>query len=146
MRYHIVAPKNNTERKSNFIKCIVEGFDILIAIFAFVFGAVFASFGGVIAYRAPKGLSIVKPDSYCPSCKKPIKGYDNIPVCMAKTPYALNDGSEDKNTVHIQDIALSAGAGFAVILTGDIMTMPGLPKVPQANKIDFDGNAVTGLI
>ena len=58
----------------------MEGFDILIAIFAFVFGAVFASFGGVIAYRAPKGLSIVKPDSYCPSCKKPIKGYDNIPV------------------------------------------------------------------
>lgn len=53
---------------------------ILFAVFAFIFGAVFASFGGVVAFRAPKGLSIVKPDSYCPSCKKPIKPYDNIPV------------------------------------------------------------------
>ncbi len=73
-------------------------------------------------------------------------GYNNIPVCMAKTPYALNDGSEDKNTVHIQDIALSAGAGFAVILTGDIMTMPGLPRVPQAQLIDFVNGKITGLI
>ena len=53
---------------------------ILFAVFAFILGAVFASFGGVVAFRAPKGLSIVKPDSYCPSCKKPIKPYDNIPV------------------------------------------------------------------
>ena len=55
-------------------------FKILFSIFAFVFGAVFASFAGVVAYRCPKGLSIVKPDSYCPSCKKPIKPYDNIPI------------------------------------------------------------------
>ena len=73
-------------------------------------------------------------------------GYNNSPVCMAKTPYALNDGSEDKNTVHIQDIALSAGAGFVVILTGDIMTMPGLPKVPQATVIDFVDGKITGLM
>lgn len=53
---------------------------ILCAIFSFIFGAVFASFAGVIAYRAPKGLSIVKPDSYCPSCEKSIKGFDNIPI------------------------------------------------------------------
>jgi formate--tetrahydrofolate ligase len=72
--------------------------------------------------------------------------FAKLPVCMAKTPYALNDGSEDKNTVHIQDIALSAGAGFAVILTGDIMTMPGLPKVPQAQIIDFVNGKITGLI
>jgi formate--tetrahydrofolate ligase len=65
---------------------------------------------------------------------------------MAKTPYALNDGSEDKNTVHIQDIALSAGAGFVVILTGDIMTMPGLPRVPQATVIDFADGKITGLM
>lgn len=58
----------------------MNGFDVLFAIFAFVFGAVFASFAGVVAYRAPKGISIVKPDSYCPSCKKHIKGYDNIPI------------------------------------------------------------------
>ena len=52
----------------------------LIAVFAFVFGAVFASFAGVVAYRVPKGKSIVKPDSYCPSCRKDIKPYDNIPI------------------------------------------------------------------
>lgn len=55
-------------------------FRALFAIFSFIFGAVFASFAGVIAFRAPKGLSIVKPDSYCPSCKNPIKAYDNIPI------------------------------------------------------------------
>lgn len=55
-------------------------FKILFAAFAFIFGAVFASFAGVVAYRCPKGLSIVKPDSYCPNCKKPIKSYDNIPI------------------------------------------------------------------
>lgn len=53
---------------------------IILSVFAFIFGAVFASFGGVIAYRVPKGLSIIKPDSYCPECKRPIKGYDNIPI------------------------------------------------------------------
>lgn len=58
----------------------MQEFRIVLAIFAFIFGAVFASFAGVIAFRAPKGLSIVKPDSYCPSCKKPIKKYDNIPI------------------------------------------------------------------
>lgn len=52
----------------------------LMAVFAFIFGAVFASFGGVVAYRVPKGQSIVKPDSYCPSCRKNIKPYDNIPI------------------------------------------------------------------
>ena len=52
----------------------------LIAVFAFIFGAVFASFGGVVAYRLPRGQSIVKPDSYCPACNKDIKPYDNIPI------------------------------------------------------------------
>ncbi|MBR7105204.1 MAG: formate--tetrahydrofolate ligase [Lentisphaeria bacterium] len=73
-------------------------------------------------------------------------GYDHVPVCMAKTPYALNDGSEDKNSMHIQDIALSAGAGFAVILTGDIMTMPGLPRSPMANVIDLADGKVVGMM
>ena len=73
-------------------------------------------------------------------------GYDHVPVCMAKTPYALNDGSEDKNTVNIKDIALSAGAGFAVILTGDIMTMPGLPRNPQANVIDYCDGKIVGMM
>ncbi|MGM9632562.1 MAG: prepilin peptidase [Eubacteriales bacterium] len=55
-------------------------FEIILAVFAFIFGAVFASFAGVVAYRFPKKQSIVKPDSYCPSCKNPIKPYDNIPI------------------------------------------------------------------
>lgn len=58
----------------------MDGFRILLAIFSFIFGAVFASFAGVVAYRLPKGLSIVKPDSYCPACNKPIKAIDNIPI------------------------------------------------------------------
>ena len=58
----------------------MDGFKIILAVFAFIFGAVFASFAGVIAFRAPKGISISKPNSYCPSCKKPIKAYDNIPI------------------------------------------------------------------
>ncbi len=58
----------------------MHGIKIFLSIFAFIFGAVFASFGGVVAYRVPKGLSIVKPDSYCPNCKKHIKAYDNIPI------------------------------------------------------------------
>lgn len=52
----------------------------LISFFAFVFGTVFASFAGVVAYRVPKGQSILKPDSYCPSCHNDIKPYDNIPI------------------------------------------------------------------
>lgn len=52
----------------------------IISVFAFLFGAVFASFAGVVAYRVPKGLSIVKPDSYCPACKRDIASYDNIPI------------------------------------------------------------------
>ena len=52
----------------------------LLSIFAFILGAVFASFAGVVAYRVPKRQSIAKPDSYCPSCRKSIKPYDNIPI------------------------------------------------------------------
>ena len=74
-------------------------------------------------------------------------GYDNIPVCVAKTPYALNDGGEEADAIHIQRITLSAGAGFAVLRTGSIMTMPGLPKEPMAKKIDLDASGkVVGMM
>lgn len=53
---------------------------LILAIFSFIVGSVFASFIGVIAYRLPRGMSIVKPDSFCPSCKHSIKWYDNIPI------------------------------------------------------------------
>ncbi|MBE6031241.1 MAG: formate--tetrahydrofolate ligase [Clostridiales bacterium] len=78
-------------------------------------------------------------------------GFDKVPVCMAKTQYSFSDdasllGAPKGFTVTIRNIKISAGAGFIVALTGDIMTMPGLPKVPAAEKIDVDATGkITGL-
>ena len=74
-------------------------------------------------------------------------GGDSLPVCIAKTQYSLSDnakllGRPTDFTVTIRDLRLSNGAGFVVAYAGDIMTMPGLPKVPAAEKIDVDENAV----
>ncbi len=78
-------------------------------------------------------------------------GYGSIPVCVAKTQYSLSDdptklGKPENFEITVRDVKLSAGAGFVVALTGDIMTMPGLPKVPAANNIDVasDGT-ISGL-
>jgi formate--tetrahydrofolate ligase len=79
------------------------------------------------------------------------KGYGNLPICVAKTQYSFTTdagavGTPAGFTVPVRDIRLSAGAGFCVVLTGDIMTMPGLPKVPSAEKIDIDESGrVVGL-
>ena len=80
---------------------------------------------------------------FTPEAKKQIKqftelGYDKLPICMAKTQYSLSDdqtmlGRPEGFTVTVRDVYVSAGAGFVVVLTGSIMTMPGLPKVPAAN-------------
>ena len=78
-------------------------------------------------------------------------GFGHMPICMAKTQYSLSDdaaklGAPKDFTVTVKKVKVSAGAGFVVVLTGDIMTMPGLPKVPAAEKIDVDENGViTGL-
>ena len=78
-------------------------------------------------------------------------GFDKLPICMAKTQYSFSDdpallGAPSGFTVTVRNLKVSAGAGFIVALTGDIMTMPGLPKVPAAEKIDVDENGViTGL-
>ncbi|MBQ3375867.1 MAG: formate--tetrahydrofolate ligase [Erysipelotrichaceae bacterium] len=78
-------------------------------------------------------------------------GYGNLPVCMAKTQYSFSDdpnklGAPKDFRVSVRNLKVSAGAGFIVALTGEIMTMPGLPKVPAAEKIDVDENGViTGL-
>lgn len=78
-------------------------------------------------------------------------GYGNLPICMAKTQYSLSDnpkllGSPTGFDITVREVRLSAGAGFVVALTGDIMTMPGLPKVPAANRIDIDANGqIIGL-
>ena len=91
-----------------------------------------------------------------PAAKKQIAsleamGFANLPVCMAKTQYSFSDdptklGAPENFTVTIKNVKISAGAGFIVVLTGDIMTMPGLPKVPAAEKIDVDENGkISGL-
>ena len=74
-------------------------------------------------------------------------GFGDCPVCMAKTQYSFSDdptklGAPEHFTVTVKSVRVSAGAGFVVVLTGDIMTMPGLPKVPAAEKIDVDENGV----
>ena len=91
-----------------------------------------------------------------PAAEKQIKrltelGFGNMPVCIAKTQYSFSDdpaklGAPEGFTVKIKEVRVSAGAGFIVVLTGDIMTMPGLPKVPAAERIDVDENGkITGL-
>ncbi len=100
-------------------------------------------------YRADK----VK---FSPEAKKEIKkienlGFDKLPVCIAKTQYSFSDnkdllGAPKGFTITINDVRLSNGAGFIVCLAGDIMTMPGLPKVPVAESIDIDGDGnISGL-
>ena len=91
-----------------------------------------------------------------PNAKKQIAqltelGFDKLPICVAKTQYSFSDdptkiGAPKDFTVTIKNVKVSAGAGFIVVLTGDILTMPGLPKVPAAEKIDVDENGkISGL-
>jgi formate--tetrahydrofolate ligase len=78
-------------------------------------------------------------------------GFGGCPICIAKTQYSFSDdplklGAPENFTVSVKNVRISAGAGFVVVLTGDIMTMPGLPKVPAAEKIDVDENGrISGL-
>lgn len=91
-----------------------------------------------------------------PAAKKQIVnltklGFGKCPVCIAKTQYSFSDDptkldAPEDFEVTIKNVKVSAGAGFIVVLTGDIMTMPGLPKVPAAEKIDVDENGkIVGL-
>ncbi len=94
--------------------------------------------------------------SFAPAAAKALKkaaqmGFGSLPVCMAKTQYSLSDdqnklGRPTGFTIQVRDAYVSAGAGFVVVLTGAIMTMPGLPKKPAANDIDVDASGrITGL-
>ena len=94
--------------------------------------------------------------AFTPNAEKQIKtltelGYDKMPICMAKTQYSFSDdptklGAPKGFTVTVRNVKVSAGAGFLVALTGEIMTMPGLPKVPAAERIDVDENGkISGL-
>ena len=93
---------------------------------------------------------------FAPAAKKEIAklaslGFDQLPVCMAKTQYSFSDdaaklGAPENFTVTVRNVKVSAGAGFIVALTGDIMTMPGLPKSPAALRIDVDEDGkISGL-
>lgn len=97
-----------------------------------------------------------KDVSFAPAAAKALKniedlGFGSLPVCMAKTQYSLSDdqtklGRPEGFTLNVREVYVNAGAGFVVVITGSIMTMPGLPKVPAANNIDVDENGViTGL-
>lgn len=98
--------------------------------------------GKNVIYNAAAEKSIAKIEEM---------GLDKLPVCMAKTQYSLSDnpsllGRPQGFDVTVKEVRISAGAGFIVVLTGDIMTMPGLPKVPAAERIDIDESGViTGL-
>ena len=94
--------------------------------------------------------------SYSPAAKKQIKelerlGLDKLPICMAKTQYSLSDnptllGRPNGFDINVKEVRVSNGAGFIVVLTGDVMTMPGLPKVPAANKMDIlENGEIVGL-
>lgn len=79
-------------------------------------------------------------------------GFGNLPICMAKNQYSLSDdatllGRPENFDMHVREVYVNAGAGFVVVLTGKVLTMPGLPKVPAANNIDFDSASgrITGL-
>ena len=91
-----------------------------------------------------------------PQAKKQIAqlnslGYGNLPICMAKTQYSFSDdqtklGAPEDFDITVKNVKISAGAGFIVVLTGDIMTMPGLPKAPAAERIDVDEDGrISGL-
>jgi len=91
-----------------------------------------------------------------PAAKKQMEqltalGFDKLPICMAKTQYSFSDdaslaGTPKDFVLTVRNLKVSAGAGFIVALTGDIMTMPGLPKVPAAEKIDVDNTGkISGL-
>ncbi|HEX2945340.1 MAG TPA: formate--tetrahydrofolate ligase [Clostridia bacterium] len=94
--------------------------------------------------------------TYAPAADKAIKKLeelhlDELPICMAKTQYSLSDnpsllGRPENFEINVREIKVSAGAGFIVAMTGEIVTMPGLPKVPAAEKIDIDeSGTITGL-
>ncbi len=107
---------------------------------------------GAIVRRIYGGAGV----AFAPLAKKEIAkltelGFDKMPICMAKTQYSFSDdatklGAPEGFTVTVRNVKVSAGAGFIVALTGDIMTMPGLPKVPAAVRIDVDENGkISGL-
>ncbi len=99
-------------------------------------------------YRA----SEVTADTKVPGQIKKLQedGYGHYPVCVAKTQYSFSTdaqkrGAPDNHVINIREVRLAAGAEFVVMICGDIMTMPGLPKLPSATEIDLVDGKVVGL-
>jgi len=119
------------EQENNFTLCYPDELSVkdkINAVVTKVYG------GKDVAYSAAATKRIAELEA---------AGYGKLPVCMAKTQYSFSDdpkllGAPEGFTVNVKNVRLSAGAGFIVVLTGDIMTMPGLPKVPAAENIDID--------
>ena len=105
-----------------------------------------------IVTKIYRGTKVVLTDGAKKQAKRLTElGFGSFPICMAKTQYSFSDnqkltGAPRDFTVTVRNLKVSAGAGFIVALTGDIMTMPGLPKVPAAEKIDVDETGrISGL-
>ena len=128
-----------TEEKNNFTYCYDETLPIKDKIHA----VVTKIYGGKgVEYTEEANAQIKRLEEL---------GFHKTPVCIAKTQYSFSDdaeklGAPEGFTVTVRSVKVSAGAGFVVVLTGNILTMPGLPKVPAANNIDVDENGkITGL-
>lgn len=104
-----------------------------------------------VAKRLYGAADVVADNKIINKIAKLSEQYGDIPVCMAKTPYSFSSdaglrGAADGHTLTVRDVRLSHGAGFLVVLCGDVMTMPGLPKRPAAERIDIDEQGqITGL-
>ncbi len=105
--------------------------------------------------KIAKEIYGAKGVSYAPAASKSLEritqlGYGELPVCMAKTQYSLSDnpkllGRPEDFELNVREVYVNAGAGFVVVVTGAIMTMPGLPKRPSAEQIDVIDGKITGL-
>ena len=104
-----------------------------------------------VAKRLYGAADVVADNKIINKIAKLSEQYGDIPVCMAKTPYSFSSdanlrGAAEGHTLTVRDVRLSHGAGFLVVLCGDVMTMPGLPKRPAAERIDIDDQGqITGL-
>ncbi|MCX4187409.1 formate--tetrahydrofolate ligase [Methylophaga sp. OBS4] len=106
---------------------------------------------GQVAKRLYGAANVVADNKVMDKIARISQQHNFIPVCMAKTPYSFSSdqslrGAPSNHTLAVRDVRLSHGAGFLVVLCGDVMTMPGLPKRPAAERIDIDDNgAISGL-
>lgn len=123
--------------------CYKPAYDVNMTIEEKIYALVTKIYGGKDVVYSPKSVKQIK--------RLEELGLDKKPVCMAKTQYSLSDnpkllGRPEGFTVTVSNVRVSNGAGFIVVETGDIMVMPGLPKIPAANNIDVDADGkITGL-